>query len=793
MYHYSKIFHFYNSIPLRIVRILFLLIVLFMSYDSYIHNVFSNLPLFLLCLYLILEIFITFKIGRTLPRITVLENQAKKTKDILESLTIRCLGIWANKKIANVLKKTLNTKSVKFILGKIDAKANEIKIIEIPKEDVLKKAYDIAREIKVNYITTSDIFAAYLLLTEDKTKFLFNKKIKKEEFLHIVYWSHVHYPQFEKIDPIRVKFFGKGLAEDWVSGWTLETKKYTIDITSEVVLKEPMLLGRENELKQTIEGLVRNQSIILVGDPGSGKKTLIDSLAFESYSGNLSGNLYHQRFLQLLVDSLLAGANDQGELEKRLNAIVTEIAHAKDVILYIPNFENVLGSSSFKLDLSGALIPYIEKGVIRIVATVTNGAYKKFVEPKAVLLKSFETVKLETPLPALALEMLFEKAAEIEKYNNISLSYRAILAALTYADKYSKGKVLPGSAVNLLEDSIGAVVMSGKKILEEEDVINQVERKTAIAVGQPKKAEKELLLNMEKEIHKRVIDQDEAVSAIAESIRRIRSGLANKEKPISFLFLGPTGVGKTETAKALAFCYFKSEDRMIRLDMSEYQDSQGVKRLLGSTPGEGDEKGELTEKIYDNPFSLVLLDEFEKANPRIMDLFLQVLDDGRLTDNKGKTVSFSNAIIIATSNAASEFIREKINKGEVVDKKFQETLYEFLQTKGILKPELLNRFDEVIVFKPLGEKEVIEIVKLMLNDVYKKLDEQGISINFGQEIIEKIAKEGFDKDFGARPLRRFIQDNIEDKIAKKIIEDQLKRGDKINVSIDQNNQLIIGA
>ncbi len=759
-----------------------------MSYDSYINNVFSNLPFFLISFYLIFEIFISFKLGRMLPRVIVLENQGK---DILESLTIRCLGIWAHKNLAHVLKGLLKTKSVNFILGKINTTSGEIKFLELSKEDLLKEAFNIAKEIKVKYITTSDIFVAYLLLTEDKTKFLFNKKIKREEILQILYWSHIYYSQFEEAKPIRVKFFGKGLAEDWVSGWTLETKKYTIDITSEIATKKPMLLGRVKEYKETIEGLLRNQSIILVGDPGSGKKSLVDSLAFESYMGNLNQNLYHQRFLQLLIDSLLAGANDQGELERRLNEIITEIAHAKDVILYIPNFENALGSSTFKLDLSGILTPYVEKGVIRIITTVTNGAYKKFVEPKAVLLKSFEVVRLETPLKPLALEMLFEKATEIEKQSNLSLSYRAIVAALIYAEKYSRDKVLPGSAVNLLEDSVGAIVMSGKKTLEEDDVINQVERKTAIAVGQPSREEKELLLNMEKEIHKRVIDQEEAVVAIAESIRRIRSGLANKEKPISFLFLGPTGVGKTETAKALASIYFKEEDKMIRLDMSEYQDSQGVKRLLGATPGEGDEKGELTEKVYDNPFSLVLLDEFEKANPRIMDLFLQVLDDGRLTDNKGKTVSFSSAIIIATSNAASEFIREKINKGEAVDKNFKEVLYEFLQTKGILKPELLNRFDEVIVFKPLGEKEVIEIVKLMLNEVSKKLDEQGIAINFEQGVVEKIAKEGFDEDFGARPLRRFIQNNIEDKIAKKILEDQLERGSKLSISLDQNNNLTI--
>lgn len=757
-----------------------------MSYDSFANKVFPSLPIFLTSLYLILEVFIFFKIGRIMPKITVSENDGK---NILESLTIRCLGIWSHKNINQILKGLLKTKSVNFILGKINALPNEIKRLDVSKEEILKEAFEIAKTINVKYITTSDIFVAYLLLTEDKTKFLFNKKIKKEEILHILYWSHVYYSQFEETKPFRINFWGKGIAEDWVSGWTLETKKYTIDITAEVIGKTPMFLGRAKEYKESIEGLLRNKSLILAGDPGSGKKSLVESLAFESFIGNLQGNLYHKRFLQLMVDSLLAGANDQGELEKRLNAIITEVAHAKDVILYIPNFENVLGSSTFKLDLSGILTPYIEKGMIRIIATATLGSYKKFVEPKTTLLNSFEIVKLEEPLPQVALEMLFEKATEIEKYKRISLNYRAIIAALNYASKYSKDKVLPGSSVNLLEDSIGAVLIAGKRVLEEEDVISQVERKTAIAVGQPKEAEKKLLLNMENEIHKRVIDQKEAVSAIAEAIRRIRSGLANKEKPISFLFLGPTGVGKTETAKALAAVYFKSEDRMIRLDMSEYQDNEGIKRLLGSAPGEGDEKGELTEKIYDNPFSLVLLDEFEKANPKIMDLFLQVLDDGRLTDNKGKTVSFSDSIIIATSNAASEFIREKINKGQIIDKKFQEELYEFLQVKGILKPELLNRFDEVIVFKPLGEKEVIEIVKLILKDVSRKLDEQGITINFEDQVVEKIAKEGFDKDFGARPLRRFVQDSIEDSISKTILKGEVKRGNKIIVNIDQNYNL----
>ena len=274
-------------------------------------------------------------------------------------------------------------------------------------------------------------------------------------------------------------------------------------------------------------------------------------------------------------------------------------------------------------------------------------------------------------------------------------------------------------------------------------------------------------------------------------MRRIRAGLKTSEKPISFLFLGPTGVGKTETAKALAQIYFGGNGRFIRLDMSEFVGDEGEKRLLGSGPGEGDEKGQLTEPVFDNPDSLILLDEFEKADPKILDLFLQVLDDGRLTDNKGKTVSFANCIIIATSNAASEFIREQIDKGTVVNKTFQESLINFLETKGIFKPELLNRFDDIVTFKPLGQAEVIQVAKLLLREVINNLAQKEITVYFDERIITKIVSEGFDKDFGARPLKRFIQDNIEDLIANDMLKDEIKRGDKISVSVDASNKVLL--
>ncbi len=278
---------------------------------------------------------------------------------------------------------------------------------------------------------------------------------------------------------------------------------------------------------------------------------------------------------------------------------------------------------------------------------------------------------------------------------------------------------------------------------------------------------------------------------MAESIRRLRAGLSTVSKPISFLFLGPTGVGKTETAKALADVYFGNSQRLIRLDMSEFSGEDGMRRLLGSGPGQGDEKGQLTEPVYDSPYSLILLDEFEKADQKILDLFLQVLDDGRLTDNKGKTVSFVNTIIIATSNAASEFVREEVGKGVAIDKKFQTSLLEFLQTKGIFKPELLNRFDGVVIFKPLSQEEVVQVVGLMLSDVIKRLTEKDVKVNFDEKILGKIALEGFDKDFGARPLRRFIQDKIEDQIAQKMLKDEIKRGDSISVLVDSSNNIAV--
>lgn len=778
MIRYAKIYYFYNSALIRILRLLIFVFLLWLIITS------GRIPLFLFSLFLMVEIFFKFKISKTLP----IDIRNLKNLGIFESFTLSALRIFVNKyTISSSIKYLLTQKPIQFILKKADIAQNEVPIVDMSYETLSQFAFETAKKANGKFVTSMDVFTSYLLLIEDKTKLIFNKNLKKEVFIKILYWARSTFAHQESPKPYRVHFGGKGIGEEMVFGWIIETKKYMLDLTPQVLQKKPMVLGRDEEYKELLEALYKNKSVILVGEPGSGKTSLVEALAFESFLGDLKNNLNHQRFYQLLVDIFLAGAQNQGELEERLDNLIAEISHGGNLIIFIPDFENILGGSTFHLNLSGSLIPYLERGVIRIIGTSTHGNYKKFIEPMHSLLDVFDVVRFEEPNIDRALQMLFEKASDIERKNNISLTYRAIVAASLYANKYLQGRVMPGAGVTLLEDTVGMVKLANKNIVEEQDVIAKVESKTKIAIGKPSKKEKELLLHLEDKIHKRVIDQKEAVFAIAEGLRRVRAGLQVTQKPISFLFLGPTGVGKTETAKALSSIYFGDESKMIRLDMSEYSTEDGVKRLLGGLP---DEEG-LTDKVYEHPFSLVLLDEFEKASPKIRDLFLQVLDNGRLTDNKGKTVSFVNTIIIATSNAASEFIREEIKKGRTIDKKFQEDLLEFLQKNNIFKPELLNRFDEIIVFKPLGFKESTEITKLILTEFSKKLLEQDIVVNFDDKLIAKIVKEGINEEFGARPLRRFIQDNIEDLIANKMLKDEIKRGNKVLFSTDAANTITV--
>lgn len=793
-YQYAKMYRAYRSafgLTLRLLLVFFLILLVISHISLY---TFPKFPLFFLSLFLMIEVFYHFKVSRVFPKIPISAHTGGSIYPFATQPVLYTFLTYHT--TPAIITELLYFKQAQFILHKAGIAQKELQLIAVPPDELQRYTLETAKNVHGTFITVMDVIVAYLLMTEDQTKLLFSKKLKSEELLNIVVWSRIQYNSEERPKKVRIHFDGGGIGEALTTGWTLETKKYTRDIGRYNVA--PSLVGRDGEFKTMIDALLKreNNNVLLIGEPGIGKENLVMALGYASYIGTLPPQLQNKRILELMIGPLIAGTSDRSNLEERLQAIIEEVSHARNVLLYIPEFQNLLGSSSFGIDLSGALLPYLKDGIIPIVATVTTGNYKTYLEQNP-LKETFEIIKLTEPDKQTVTEMLFDKTDNIEAEHRVILTYRALIAAIEYANRYVDDGSLPGSAVTVLEDTANTVSLSKEpyfdktheKLVTEDHILQKIEEKTKVAVAAPNAQEKDLLLHLEDRLHERVIDQVEGITVIAEAMRRLRSGLASSNRPISFLFLGPTGVGKTETAKALADLYYGGEDKMIRLDMSEYSDADGVRRLLGAAPGEGSERGELTDKIHDHPSSLVLLDEFEKANTKIHDLFLQVLEDGRLTDNKGKTVSFVNCIIIATSNAGAEFIREEIKKGTAVDTNFQKRLLDQLESTHLFRPEFLNRFDDVVTFKPLGKAEVLQIATLMLKALAKKLHQKDINVTFDDKIMQKIITDGVNEEFGARPLRRFIQDNIEDIISQKMLRDEIKRGSSVIVSTDRNNQI----
>jgi ATP-dependent Clp protease ATP-binding subunit ClpC len=793
---YARLNLYFHNAYARTIRLLILFFLIIYILDQFSRETYPRLSIFLLNLFLMNEVFFRYKISRILPGVTVAKNKGQK---IYASFTISALSPFIREiHTQKIVSKLLKLPHIKYFMQKTNILDKEIILKDLPLNILASAAFDVAGTFHSKYVTTTDVFIAYLMLTEADTKLLFSKQIKSGDLSNLVYWLKIKFPAEESPPKKRWHFSGDGVSDFLVTGWTTETKKYTQDFTQLSIKNKAKIIGREKEFKTLLEGLIKseNNNVLLVGDTGSGKENLVRAFAYHSFEGNLISILNHRRVLKLMLGTFIAGAASRNELETRLQTIISEISHSLNVILYIPQFQDVMGTGSYALNISGALLQYLQSGEMPVIATVSTGDYKTYIE-KNPIKEAFSIITLKEPDKDTAIQMALEKISEIENKNKVLISYRAVASSVELASKFLQDQALPGNAIALLQSVANKVALSndpsfphtGRKIVLEEHVIKHIEDTVHVAIAMPGKKEIEVLLHLEDKLHQRIIEQKEAITAISEAMRRVRSGMTTSTKPISFLFLGPTGVGKTETTKALADLYFGGEKNIIRLDMSEYTDEIGLQRLLGAPPGQSNERGELTDKIHDAPASLVLLDEFEKAHPKIHNLFLQVLDDGRLTDNKGVTVSFSNALIIATSNAGSEFIREEVAKGTAIDKKFHSRLLDHLQTNKIFKPELLNRFDDIITFKPLGESQVKQVIKLILAKTKDNLDKQDIKIEFDEAVIEKIAKEGFDQEFGARPLRRYIQDNIEDLIAQKKLKGEIIRGSKVNIGVDGASNL----
>lgn len=609
--------------------------------------------------------------------------------------------------------------------------------------------------------------------------------------------------------------------------------------------------GKEvKRLIQILSRRTKNNPV-LVGEPGVGKTAIAEGLAQQIINGEVPQDMRKKRLMMLDMGALVAGTKYRGEFEDRMKKIIDEIYQDGQIILFIDELHTLIGAGGAEgaIDASNILKPALARGELQTVGATTSDEYQKYIEKDSALERRFARVQVDEPTPDEAVEILRGLRPRYEKHHGVEISDEALQACVQLSVRYINGRQLPDKAIDLMDESAAKVrlddsdettesadlqaelytistekeaaihnqnftkaaqLRAKEKELNEqlqnatykeekeanhytnkvtaEDVSSVVSQWTGIPLEQMAKKESDRLLDLEKVLHERVVGQDEAVSAVARSIRRARSGLKDPNRPIgSFMFLGPTGVGKTELAKALAEAMFGTEDSLIRVDMSEYMEKYSTSRLIGSPPGYVgyEEGGQLTEKVRSKPYSVILLDEVEKAHPDVFNILLQVLDDGQLTDSKGRQVDFRNTILIMTSNIGARELQEEKNVGfNVVDIKqdheaMQKRLMEEL--KKAFRPEFLNRIDESVVFRALAKDEIQQIVRIMSKTVVKRLAEQDIYLKITPAALDVIGKDGFDPEYGARPIRRALQKEVEDRLSEALLSGEIYFGSRVTI------------
>ena len=611
---------------------------------------------------------------------------------------------------------------------------------------------------------------------------------------------------------------------------------YSRDLTAQAKagLLEPVI-GREEEISRMIQILSRKSknNPVLVGDAGVGKTALALGLAQRVAEGQVPASLAGMRVLELDLMSVVAGTRFRGDFEERMNNIINDIEEDGKVILFIDELHTIMGSGSgidSTLDAANILKPALSRGTLHMVGATTQEEYQKHIEKDAALVRRFAKVTIEEPTVADAIAILLGLKSVYEQHHRVTISDEAIVTAVTYAKRYLTSKNLPDSAIDLLDEASATVQNASKSQPKSEDdgleqallrkqykkvgqlirqaeegqdqvpsyqlavtedaILQTLSRLSGIPVTKLTKSDAKKYLNLEAELHKRVIGQDQAISAVSRAIRRNQSGIRSGKRPIgSFMFLGPTGVGKTELAKALAEVLFDDESALIRFDMSEYMEKFAASRLNGAPPGYVgyEEGGELTEKVRNKPYSVLLFDEVEKAHPDIFNVLLQVLDDGVLTDSKGRKIDFSNTLIIMTSNLGATALRDDktVGFGALDLSRSQEHMEKriFEELKKAYRPEFINRIDEKVVFHSLSDQDMQEVVKVMIKPLVAITAEKGIALKFQPAALKLLAQEGFDPDMGARPLRRLLQTKVEDRLAEMLLREEVGAGDQLKIGV----------
>ena len=601
-----------------------------------------------------------------------------------------------------------------------------------------------------------------------------------------------------------------------------------------------IVIGREKEIQRIVQILNRRSknNPCLIGEPGVGKTAIAQGLAIKIANQNVPAKLLNKEVYLLDMTAVIAGTQFRGQFESRMKGIIDECKEYGNIILVIDEIHNIIGAGDGEHSMNAANIlkPALSNGEIQLIGTTTLKEYRKYIEKDSALERRFQQVLVEEPNIEDSIVILEGIKKYYEEYHKVKISSDIIRQAVIMSEKYIHDRFLPDKAIDILDEACSRINLENKdlfklemlkqelakvqsekeeviaadstedyqkaadlktrecQLIEEidklsakakpkqlnvQDIANVIESWTKIPVKKITEAETQKLLNLETNLHKRIIGQDEAVSSVARAIRRNRAGLQSTKRPPSFIFVGPTGVGKTELAKSLAYEMFGSEDSIIRIDMSEYMESHSTSKLIGAPPGYVgyDDAGQLTDKVKRKPYSIILLDEIEKAHPDVFNILLQVLDDGKLTDSQGNTVSFSNTIIIMTSNAGSNsninsigFGKQSIDKNKIMD-----------SLKELFRPEFLNRVDEIIQFDSLTKEQLLKIVDLMLENTRKALNEKDINMDITKKAKNYLLEKGTDIKFGARPLRRAIQRYIEDELSEMILRSQLLDGQTVKV------------
>ena len=596
---------------------------------------------------------------------------------------------------------------------------------------------------------------------------------------------------------------------------------------------------------------------VLIGEPGVGKSAVAEGLAQRIKQGNVPETLTDKKLIMLDLGSMIAGSKYRGEFEERLKSTMDEVHKRGDVILFIDELQNIIGAGKAEgsMDAANILKPALARGEIQCVGATTLDDYRKYIEKDAALARRFQTVMVNEPSEEETLQIMKGLRDRYEAHHRVRITDEALLAAVKLSARYIPDRFQPDKSIDLMDEAASRVRIAAftappdvkaqekrlaavlrekreaidkqdyekaaslrdtehalraeidekreawerlkstaKDVVCEEDVAHVVSSWTGIPVQRMTEDESARLLKLEETLHARVIGQEEAVSAVSRAIRRARAGLKDPKRPVgSFIFLGPTGVGKTELCRALGAAMFGDEDAMIRLDMSEYMEKHTVSRMVGSPPGYVgyEEGGQLTEAVRRKPYSVVLFDEIEKAHPDVFNMLLQILEDGRLTDNMGRSVSFRNCIIVMTSNAGAQSVaRGSLGFGGGADSHMDyERMKERVMSeiKNVFRPEFLNRVDEIIVFHKLSENEIESIASLLLNQVVSRLRERDVSLTYDREVVSFLAKRGFDEQYGARPLRRVIQRIVEDTLSEKLIAGDIHLGEAIRMSVSGDN------